>query len=579
MPHPHSKFVQTLRSCTVSAESFQRHFPSICSQFYSSQHEYIDTTIKFVSSVLLLSNKTSIQKFYALYLLLLLTRSRDISLLTSIGRKGEFLSYIFKAAQYNSPKEISPIKRADRFFSAHARYIEAIISVNFTRLCLEALVYWNEISGEEKAHSSLEIFESYHNYLRLRSKMPTSYYFIEKDYDHSIDLATWNFSHSLPGNQIIKQEDGGDEPIIASTVLLKNKNDNEMNNDEDKERNDDRDNSNTASFSSPLYETELTKSIDFERGERINSVSPLTHKKSSILPTYNYLQKASLSKETNSPVLLQTETEPFATSISQLQDTYISNHQKEEKNELQEQTLSFQGKESCHISPIILEEASPKPEIIKDLDLIDCSESPITMIYQRINIALYNTLSINPGNKQERSRISERNTRGNTSKDHPIKRLFEDYSPENFRKSCTNESVNSETPKINSEFKPRTAKKLYSSTISTGAEIPSSPLKKEKRKESPYKNLQIEEQISEKREFLSPRSFSKTQAFKTFFTSDIRGRDIPFGSSKARIGDFLTSSPQSPYKPKPTDFMKELLHCNHRISKARLTWPHPQNKI
>ena len=192
-------FKQELELCTISSEGFRVLSSKILASLSENEVSFFCTFLKEISSLIISKQQTPISRFYALYLLFKASLDLKNEFLLELLKETVLLTFIYHTAQYESSRRISLDERGSGFFGAAKS--TSRVGINFVRLCLEMIMFWNQkyVSKKTSEHPS-HMFHLYVKGVAKKLKLPLFYYFIEKPYDLSQDLATWDFSLKLPTN-------------------------------------------------------------------------------------------------------------------------------------------------------------------------------------------------------------------------------------------------------------------------------------------------------------------------------------------------------------------------------------------
>ncbi len=190
-------FKQELELCTISSEGFRVLSCKILTSLAENEVSFFRTFLKEISTLIISKQQSPISRFYALYLLFKASLDLKSEFLLELLKETALLTFVYHTAQYESARKISLDERGSAFFGAGKS--SSRVGINFVRLCLEMIMFWDQkyVNKKTPEHPS-HMFHLYVKGVAKKLKLPLFYYFIEKPYDLSQDLAAWDFSLKLP---------------------------------------------------------------------------------------------------------------------------------------------------------------------------------------------------------------------------------------------------------------------------------------------------------------------------------------------------------------------------------------------
>jgi len=184
--------------CTMSSEGFKVLSSKILEAVAENEASYFKEFLKQVSLIISSKYCAPTSRFYALFLLFKASLELKSEFLLEFLKETELLGFIHYTAQYESTRKISLDERGRGFFTQSPTKNNSRIGINFVRLCLEMLTFWDQKYVNKTPGHPSHLFRLYAKGLSKKLKLPQFYFFIGKSYDLSQDLATWDFSLKFP---------------------------------------------------------------------------------------------------------------------------------------------------------------------------------------------------------------------------------------------------------------------------------------------------------------------------------------------------------------------------------------------
>jgi len=183
--------------CTNSLSNWKIHADPLFDQLISKPEQNTKIFLSTIAKILLIRNPNGRNQFYAVYLLsrILLQPECPLEFLQIFLQTREVLTPIYQAAQYDSNAGVRFNERGLTFFNKNPAYNEAVVGINFVRLCLELVLYLKKLLTQKKPENpSLsgplkEIEQLIH-----RKDMPTVQWFMGPVTHQDTELAYYNFN-------------------------------------------------------------------------------------------------------------------------------------------------------------------------------------------------------------------------------------------------------------------------------------------------------------------------------------------------------------------------------------------------
>lgn len=197
-----NSWIQELSLCLESPSQFKSLLPSTLSHLKEGGQAYQTIFLKNILHLISSKDIAPTERFYALYLLFKAIDYCDREFGVQIAKNQELLTYIYQAGQFDLAKKIAFDIRGKKFFFKKPTVEEARTGMSFVRLCVESLIHLEHVFKAKDSEDPCYSFCIYKDTLvKKLIEIPTYYQFIGKDYDLSVNLATWNY-HKRPPKTI-----------------------------------------------------------------------------------------------------------------------------------------------------------------------------------------------------------------------------------------------------------------------------------------------------------------------------------------------------------------------------------------
>ena len=178
-----------LSQATASYQDPLRLFPKFVNELESIADHY-DSFLNAINNIIVPRSSNPVQRFYALYLLLNLSDVKDDNFMSYLTFKQTLLSSIFYTAQTDLSDKIDPLKRGENFCGEDSSDELKRLGVNYTRLCYECIIHWGSRFATSSKRHSTSVYRLFSSSLEKMATKPGRFYFINSDYDISIDPVT-----------------------------------------------------------------------------------------------------------------------------------------------------------------------------------------------------------------------------------------------------------------------------------------------------------------------------------------------------------------------------------------------------
>ena len=134
------QWTQHLTFCVSSCRVFSIVAPEILFLLQQDNPEYTNFFFNQISQFIILKQLPPQDRFYCLYLLFKATENDDLASKGHLLQDVALLSFLYRSIIQEPNKTIALDERGKKFFAIQLSTAEAILGVNFVRLCLECLM-------------------------------------------------------------------------------------------------------------------------------------------------------------------------------------------------------------------------------------------------------------------------------------------------------------------------------------------------------------------------------------------------------------------------------------------------------
>ena len=168
-------------SCITSGIDYTQNSRLIFDAISANSQPYNTDFLLSIENILQSKSYSPSSKFYALFLLVRITETKNDIFVNQLATSKNLLNVIFQHAQYDRDKPLP--ERGYSFFSKTPTKPDGITGKNYVRLALEALKFWSRTFGTTNKSSTLVIYTAMYKGLQNKNlKFPETFNFIGRSY-------------------------------------------------------------------------------------------------------------------------------------------------------------------------------------------------------------------------------------------------------------------------------------------------------------------------------------------------------------------------------------------------------------
>jgi len=210
-----AKVYQQVLGCVKSGIDYKNNSKAIFETLAQQKtSEYSQRLLASIIEVLESPDFSPKNKFYALFLLVQGTETKNAAFLSAVSQKKSLLNKFYKDVKAEGDKD--PKIRGQTLFPTIANTPEAIIGRNYVNLLIEAIKYWDSTYGNVESTNSLSHFKTLYNSLAKLVQFPQTYSYISQ----KIDPEGLRGAKSLSRVEILAEEpeEGDEEQVDKSQI-------------------------------------------------------------------------------------------------------------------------------------------------------------------------------------------------------------------------------------------------------------------------------------------------------------------------------------------------------------------------
>lgn len=169
-----------IKPAITSGNDYQRNSGKIFSAIAKNSKEYTKAYLNATTSILKARDTPPVSQFYATYLLLKLTETKNDTLINELAYSQDLLDDLSQKAQFDRTKE--HVDKGKTFFVQNPRDDESRLGHNYVVLLLETFTYWRQTFNPANKKDPTVVFNTIYTNLEKKTKLPDHFHYAGKNH-------------------------------------------------------------------------------------------------------------------------------------------------------------------------------------------------------------------------------------------------------------------------------------------------------------------------------------------------------------------------------------------------------------